>query len=130
MKDSKVKTPPKKVGRKKIKIDYQWVDKLARCGHTQEDIGDLLEISVRTLQRDAEFCHIYKKGVANAKSSLRFTLFRHAETHYQCAIFLAKNLLGMMDQPNIQVGGNVNEHCEKIADTLAQLDNNTKKVQE
>ena len=30
---------------------------------TQEEIAEFLNISVRTLQRDDEFCRIYKKGI-------------------------------------------------------------------
>ena len=35
-----------------------------------------------------------------------------------------------INQPNIQLGENTDEYYSKIADTFAQLDNNTKKVQE
>ena len=47
------------VGRPKIQIDYNTVEKLANIQCTQEEIASFLGVSVRTLQRDEEFCRIY-----------------------------------------------------------------------
>ena len=58
-------------GRPKKEIDYEMVEKLASIQCTQEEIANFLNISVRTLQRDKEFCRIYKKGIDNGKMSLR-----------------------------------------------------------
>ena len=49
-------------GRPKAVIDYPLVEKLGQIQCTQEEIANILNISVRTLQRDEEFCRIYKKG--------------------------------------------------------------------
>lgn len=67
------------MGRPKIAIDYETVEKLARMHCTQEEIATYMGISVRTLQRDEEFCRIYKKGIGNACISLRRLQWRAAE---------------------------------------------------
>ena len=50
-------------GRPRKMIDYNLVEKLAQIQCTQEEISNVLDISTRTLQRDDEFCRIYKKGI-------------------------------------------------------------------
>ena len=54
-------------GRPKKVIDYEAVEKLANIQCTQEEIASFLNLSVRTLQRDEEFCRIYKRGRIMAK---------------------------------------------------------------
>lgn len=61
----------KRVGRPAKKIDYKIVEKLAEIMCTQQEIASVLNMCVRTLQRDKEFSHIYKKGLDNGKMSLR-----------------------------------------------------------
>ena len=83
---------PKKV------IDYEVVEKLASIQCTQEEIANFLNLSVRTLQRDEEFCRLYKKGQENGKMSLRRTQFKIAEKgNASMAIFLGKQYLGQKD---------------------------------
>ena len=89
------------VGRPKIQIDYNTVEKLANIQCTQEEIASFLDISVRTLQRDEEFCRIYKKGQENGKMSLRRIQYKLAEKNTAMAIFLGKQYLGQRD--NIEV---------------------------
>ena len=84
-------------GRPKKEIDYQTVEKLASIQCTQEEIANFLEMSVRTLQRDEEFCRIYKKGQDNGKMSLRRYQFKLAEKNTAMAIFLGKQYLGQRD---------------------------------
>lgn len=84
-------------GRPKIQIDYNTVEKLANIQCTQEEIASFLDISVRTLQRDEEFCRIYKKGQENGKMSLRRIQFKLAEKNAAMAIFLGKQYLGQRD---------------------------------
>jgi hypothetical protein len=57
-----------------------------------------LDISVRTLQRDKEFCRVFKKGIEKGKMSLRRTQFRIADNHAGMAIFLGKQYLGQRDR--------------------------------
>lgn len=98
-----------KVGRPKKVINYDFVEKLAAMQCTQEEIASFLEISVRTLQRDPEFCRIYKKGIDNGKMSLRRYQFKLAEKHPAMAIFLGKQYLGQTD---------------KVETTIASIDDN------
>ena len=79
-----------KGGRPKKTIDYNAVEKLASSQCTQEEIDNFLDISVRTLQRDEEFCRVYKKGIDNGKMSLRRLQFKHADKNPQMAMFLGK----------------------------------------
>lgn len=92
-------------GRPKIQIDYNTVEKLANIQCTQEEIASFLGISVRTLQRDEEFCRIYKKGQENGKMSLRRMQFKLAEKNTAMAIFLGKQYLGQKDTINTTTEG-------------------------
>ena len=84
-------------GRPKKEIDYEMVEKLASIQCTQEEIANFLNISVRTLQRDKEFCRIYKKGIDNGKMSLRRIQYKLAEKNTSMAIWLGKQYLGQKD---------------------------------
>lgn len=97
-KASKAKEPqPKKRGRPRKRIDYEVVEKLAMLMCTEEEIANYLNISTRTLQRDEEFCRIYKKGLDMGKMSLRRTQFKLAQKSSAMAIFLGKQYLGQSD---------------------------------
>ena len=85
------------MARPKIKIDYSIVEKLANIQCTQEEIANFLDISVRTLQRDDEFCRIYKKGQDNGRMSLRRYQYKLAEKNTAMAIWLGKQYLGQRD---------------------------------
>lgn len=85
------------MARPKKTIDYKTVKGLAEIFCTQEEIATVLELSVSTLQRDPEFCSIYKKGLEGAKQSLRRKQLKLAETNATMAIFLGKNYLGQRD---------------------------------
>lgn len=84
-------------GRPKKKIDYKTVEKLASIMATQEEIGTFLDISVRTLQRDEEFCRVYKRGLDNGKMSLRRKQFNLAEKNATMGIWLGKQYLEQSD---------------------------------
>lgn len=90
------------MARPKLEIDYNAVEKLANIQCTQEEIANFLDISVRTLQRDEEFCHIYNKGRENGKMSLRRMQFKLAEKSHAMAIWLGKQYLGQRDVPEQQ----------------------------
>lgn len=91
-------SPKKKVGRPKKIIDYHAVEQLSMLMCTEEEIANFLDISVRTLQRDEEFCRIYKKGLDYGKMSLRRTQFKLAQKSSTMAIFLGKQYLGQSDE--------------------------------
>jgi hypothetical protein len=89
-------------GRPKFKIDYDLVKKLASIHCTQEEIASILGCSVDTLQRDEEFCGIYKREIDNAKASLRRLQFKSAEQgNPTVLIWLGKQLLGQRDKQEI-----------------------------
>ena len=88
----------RKTGRPKFEIDYEQVRKLASLFSTQEEIAIVLGCHVRTLQRDKEFCRVYKEGTNEAKTSLRRYQFKHAEKNPQMAMFLGKQYLGQSDK--------------------------------
>lgn len=92
-------------GRPKKEIDYETVEKLASMMATQEEIGSFLDISVRTLQRDEEFCRIYKKGIDKGKLSLRRFQFKQAENNATMAIWLGKQLLEQRDKADYDLNG-------------------------
>ena len=86
-------------GRPKKKIDYQTVEKLSSIMCTQEEISSYLEISVRTLQRDEEFCRVYKKGLDKGKMSIRRQQYKMVESgNPTMAIWLGKQYLGQRDK--------------------------------
>ena len=84
-------------GRQKKQIDYKTVEKLANIQCTQEEIANFLELSVRTLQRDEEFCRIYKKAQDSGKMSIRRMQFKLAENNATMAIWLGKQYLHQKD---------------------------------
>ena len=96
--DKKEQPIMKKRGRPKKQIDYETVEKLASIHCTQEEIASFLGVSTKTLQRDEEFCRIYKKGMDEGRMSLRRTQFKLAERNPAMAIFLGKQYLGQTDK--------------------------------
>ena len=110
-------------GRPKKEIDYGVVEKLANIQCTQEEIAGVLGISVRTLQRDEEFCRIYKKGQENGKMSLRRIQFKLAEKNTSMAIFLGKQYLGQKDNPHEE---GYNDEINNNINNIANLINNPK----
>ena len=101
-------------GRPKIQIDYNTVEKLANIQCTQEEIASFLGISVRTLQRDEEFCRIYKKGQENGKMSLRRMQYKLAEKNAAMAIFLGKQYLGQRDNVEVKAPEELNKVTELL----------------
>lgn len=106
-------------GRPKKEIDYNAVEKLANIQCTQEEIASFLGLSVRTLQRDEEFCRIYKKGQENGKMSLRRIQYKLAERNPTMAIWLGKQYLGQRDSFPDEVNyTEVNKGIMNIANLL------------
>lgn len=85
-------------GRPKKEIDYDIVEKLSSIMCTQEEIASFLNVSVRTLQRDEEFCRLYKKGQETGKMSLRRMQWKLAEKNTAMAIWLGKQYLGQNEK--------------------------------
>ena len=99
------------MARPKKEIDYNAVEKLAMIMCTEKEIASFLDCSVRTLQRDEEFCRIYKKGLDNAKISLRRKQFLLAENSTAMAIWLGKQYLGQYDKVE---NNNISENTPEI----------------
>ena len=112
------------MARPKIKIDYNLVEKLANIQCTQEEIASFLDVSVRTLQRDDEFCRIYKKGQDNGRMSLRRYQYKLAEKNTAMAIWLGKQYLGQRDKVEY-TDDNMKEINNSI-NNIADLINNPK----
>lgn len=107
------------MARPKIKLDYVLIEKLAFVHCTQQEIASSLGVNVRTLQRDAEFCRIYKKGLENGRMTLRRMQFKMAEKNPAMAIFLGKNLLGQRDKQEVEhSGGTENITTIKLIETV------------
>ena len=107
-----------KGGRPKKVIDYNAVEKLASLQCTQEEIATFLELSVRTLQRDKEFCRLYKKGQESGKMSLRRIQYKLAEKNASMAIFLGKQYLGQKDVIQQEISKNTIEDLTPLAELL------------
>ena len=85
-------------GRPKFQIDYGKVEAMASVMATQEEIASFLGCDVRTLQRDDEFCRIYKKGLDVGKMSLRRFQYESAKKgNATMLVWLGKQYLGQKD---------------------------------
>ena len=94
------------MARPKISIDYETVEKLSMAHCTQEEIATFLEIHVRTLQRDNEFCRIYKKGIDHGRMSLRRKQMQLAlQGNTTMLVWLGKQLLGQTDRTETEHSG-------------------------
>lgn len=89
-------------GRPKFEIDYEQVKKLAALQCTQEEIASYLEGCVRTLQRDEEFCRIYKNGMDVGRMSLRRKQWKAAEDgNTTMLVWLGKQYLRQSDKAEL-----------------------------
>ena len=111
------------MARPKKEIDYEAVEKLANIQCTQEEIASFLNVSVRTLQRDEEFCRVYKKGQETGKMSLRRIQYKLAEKNTSMAIFLGKQYLGQRDI----VEQDNSKELSKVEELLSKIEKESKK---
>jgi hypothetical protein len=100
-----ISKPKNKGGRPKFRIDYQMVERLANLQCTQEEIASVLGCHSDTLQRDARFCALYKKGMAAGAITLRRHQWRAVEEQRDVTmmIFLGKQYLRQMDRQHVEV---------------------------
>lgn len=88
-----------KGGRPKKKLDYEAIEKLSGMMCTQEEIASYFDCSVRTLQRDTEFCRVYKKGLDKGRMSIRRQQLKLLESgNATIAIWLGKQYLNQTDK--------------------------------
>lgn len=90
----------KKVGRPRLEIDPQLVEKLAGIGCPNKEIAAIVECSVDTLDRN--FAEVIAKGRENGKTRLRKKQIEVAMSgNVTMLIFLGKNMLGQADKQEI-----------------------------
>jgi len=95
------------MARPKKKIDYSMVEKLSYIHCTQDEIASVLDVSTRTLQRDKEFCRLYKKGLDKGRMSLRRYQFQKAEEgNVTMLIWLGKQFLKQADKTDLNTQNN------------------------
>lgn len=89
------------MARPQIPIDMNKVEELASQGCTVEEIAAYFNVNRSTLYRRANFKKIYRQGLEKCKLSVRRALYKKGVINgdTKALIFLAKNLLGMSDNP-------------------------------
>ena len=93
--DDTIKT--QSIGRPKKELDEDIIAKLSQIGCTQEEIGAVVGISARTLQR--RFADLVAENKNIGKASLRKKLWEKAlKGDPKLLIWLSKNELGMVDK--------------------------------
>ena len=87
----------KSIGRPKKELDKDVIAKLSQIGCTQEEIGSVVGISARTLQR--RYADLVAENKNIGKASLRKRMWASAlKGNPNMMIWLSKNYLGMKDR--------------------------------
>ena len=87
----------KSIGRPKKELDKDVIAKLSQIGCTQEEIGSVVGISARTLQR--RYADLVAENKNIGKASLRKKLWEKAlKGDPKLLIWLSKNELNMVDK--------------------------------
>ena len=85
------------IGRPKKEIDEDIIARLSQIGCTQEEIGSVVGISARTLQR--RYAELVAENKNKGKASLRKKLWEKAlKGDPKLLIWLSKNELNMVDK--------------------------------
>ena len=93
--DDTIKT--QSIGRPKKELDDEVIARLSQIGCTQEEIGSVVGISARTLQR--RYADLVYENKNKGKASLRKVLWKKAlKGDPKLLIWLSKNELGMVDK--------------------------------
>ena len=107
----------KSIGRPKKELDKDVIAKLSQIGCTQEEIGSVVGISARTLQR--RYADLVAENKNIGKASLRKKLWSKAmrgQGNDKLLIWLSKQELNMRDQIETQ---NIVEPLPLIIDAKA-----------
>ncbi len=87
----------KSMGRPNKKVDEKIIANLSQIGCTQEEIGSVVGISARTLQR--RFSDLVEENKNIGKASLRKRMWQSAlKGNPNMMVWLSKNYLGMKDR--------------------------------
>ena len=106
----------KQLGRPHKSIDEKILANLSQIGCTQEEIGSIVGISARTLQR--RFADLLEVNKNKGKASLRKRMFEKAmKGNDKLLIWLSKNMLGMSERIH---NTNVTEHLPLIIEAKAE----------
>ena len=106
----------KSMGRPNKKVDEKVIANLSQIGCTQEEIGSVVGISARTLQR--RFSDLVEENKNIGKASLRKRMWASAlKGNPNMMIWLSKNYLGMKDRT---VNENINEPLPLIIQAQAE----------
>jgi hypothetical protein len=106
-------------GRPKTLIDYDIVKDLAEIHCTQQEIANILHCSVKTLQRDEEFCRIYKEGIDQGKKCLRRLQWSAAkEGNTTMLVWLGKQYLSQVDKKEVSM--DLTAHTTKLDNLIEQ----------
>ena len=105
MKSDKIKTKDtiktQSIGRPKKQLDLNVIAKLSQIGCTQEEIGSVIGISARTLQR--RYADLVAENKNKGKASLRKKMWEKAlKGNEKLLIWLSKNELNMKDKIETQ----------------------------
>jgi|TARA_R110001583_G_C5539937_1_gene399350 alkylhydroperoxidase/carboxymuconolactone decarboxylase family protein YurZ len=119
MKNDKIKTKDtiktQSIGRPKKELDKDVIAKLSQIGCTQEEIGSVVGISARTLQR--RYADLVAENKNIGKASLRKKLWEKAlKGNDKLLIWLSKQELNMRDKIETQ---NIVEPLPLIIDAKA-----------
>ena len=88
---------PKSIGRPKKELDEEVIAKLSQIGCTQEEIGSVIGISARQLQR--RYADLVADNKNKGKASLRKKMWEKAlKGDPKMLIWLSKNYLNMVDK--------------------------------
>ena len=87
----------KSIGRPKKELDEEVIARLSQIGCTQEEIGSVIGISARTLQR--RYADLVYENKNKGKASLRKKMWEKAlKGDPKMLIWLSKNYLNMVDK--------------------------------
>ena len=87
----------KQMGRPQKSIDEKVLANLSQIGCTQEEIGSIVGISARTLQR--RFADLLEVNKNKGKASLRKRMYEKAmKGNDKLLVWLSKNYLNMVDK--------------------------------
>tara|TARA_B110000438_G_C15607292_1_gene560675 strand:+ start:32 stop:400 length:369 start_codon:yes stop_codon:yes gene_type:complete len=104
------------IGRPKKELDKDIIANLSQIGCTQEEIGSVVGISARTLQR--RYADLVEENKNIGKASLRKRMWKAAlNGNPNMMVWLSKNYLGMKDRT---VTENVTEPLPLIIDGKAE----------
>ena len=119
-----------KIGRPKKTINYDLAEELASIFCTQEEIANIMDVSLSTLTHDEKFLLIYKKGFDQAKSSLRRLQWKHAQTNSGMAIWLGKQYLQQREFREVEIGASadIDNRLAQIARALSKSDTDSEEA--